>query len=42
MCPGHILDRKAKACPIEKPGLHFLRLPEAFGRQVPLVYSIPL
>lgn len=43
MCPGYILDRKAKARPMEKPSLHFLRPSEAFKRQVPLVvYSIPL
>lgn len=42
-CPGHILDREAKACPMEKPGLRFLRLSEAFGLQVPVaVHSIPL
>lgn len=43
MCPGYILDRKAKARPMEKPSFHFLRPSEAFKRQVPLVvYSIPL
>ena len=42
-CPGHILDREARAWPMEKPGLRFLRLSEAFGLQVPVVvHTIPL
>ena len=39
MCPGHILDHEAKAHLMEKPGLHFLRLSETFGRKFHLLFT---